>query len=1006
MKVRIVETLQDLKEGNHSLKYELCQTLGFDDKQIKEQAAKVLKNILHNYSVFSISTIDSFFQKVVRIFAREIGVQGGFLVELDQRKVISESVDQMLLEVGQNKKLSKWLTDFAFHNIAQGKKWDAKKDIKSLSDELFKETFIFNKEEIFSKMEIDGFMPSYMASLNQIKHEFTSSMQDLGIKAIELMKAQGITADDFTYKESGVGGYFLKFSKGIMPDPKSPNPGKRVFAALEEDKWYSNSSDAKGAIEVALASGLADILAEMIAYHQENYKLYFTALSVVNNIFTLGILSEVANYIHQYRDENDTLLISDFPIFLNQIIRDSDTPYIYEKIGARYKHYLIDEFQDTSGLQWNNFKPLVKDSIASDNFNMIVGDIKQSIYRWRGGNWKLLLQDVEQDIGAAHVNVESLNTNWRSRKNIIDFNNKLFEAAPNLLYEDLKVITTENIAGIENVKNAYSDTFQQIPDKDNVEGGLVEVKFFEIENKEEYNEQAMALMIEKIELLQDANYQLKDIAILVRTAREGKIVTDALIVYEKENLDSKYAYDIISNDSLYLKNAPSVNFLIQSLKYIMDDKESLHKTQLDYAMNWHLPTKDSFSHPEAILQPILTYLKSLALVDLIEEIVRLFDLASNDVQRVYLLAFQDAVLDYSKHRNAGIEGFLLWWDENNQRSVQVSENQNAIRLLTIHKSKGLQFKTVIIPFCTWGLDNNSSGENQTIVWCDTTGKEPFDRLPLLPLKYKQDMANTMFATDYLEEKTKAYLDNLNLLYVACTRAEEVLYVMADVPKRKDKLSGIASVLYQYMSKNEAVKTYWNKANLHYSNGKMLAYSVYENQQSYQIQMLDNYISKPWNEREELQVKGDRFWFDENLQAKITEGEMLHWLLSKIKTIKDIEQALFQLAVKYGLDESTIELLKSKMKQLLSISELKSWFAEGCIIKNEVNIIDANGGIIRPDRVVISNNKAIVIDYKTGIAINKHHNQVRSYQLVLQDMGYQNVKGYLLYIGEGEVVEVV
>lgn len=993
MKTRIIDTLQSIAVESHPLSKEFQNILGLTEEGLKQRAQEVLRNILHKYDSFAVCTIDSFFQKVVRTFAREIGVQGGFQVELDQKKVISDTVDKLLLEVGNDKNLTAWLTNFAIYKITDGKNWDSKNDIKSLSDELFREFFIQKKHIIFDKVEDENFLKNYLKNLENEMKSFESSMMSLGKKATAIMTSHNLLVADFTQGQRGVGSYFDKISHGDINEPNS-----YVYKALNDNAWYGKKSEKKDEIESALTSGLFKCLESIIDFHEKHYVEYFTSNSVIKNIYTLGILSKVNKYLLQYRDENDTLLISDFPVFLNQIINDSDTPYIYEKIGSKYKNYLIDEFQDTSGLQWNNFKPLVKDSNDANNFNMIVGDIKQSIYRWRGGDWKLLLEGVQNEIGEDNVALENLNTNWRSRKNIIDFNNALFESAPTILYDKL-VDSSLEVHGVESLKNAYSDAYQQIADKDNVEGGLVSVNFFESKGSD-FDENSLSLMIEQIEKLQEANYKLKDIAILVRSANEAKKVTDALIVHEHSNPNSKYRYDIISNESLYLKNSPVVNLIIQSMRFMMDSTESVNIAQLDYANKWHLNSSEE--NIELILKSKQNKLNSLSLVDLVEELIRVYDLGQHKNQLAYLLAFQDAILDYSKNKSAGIEGFLLWWEENNKRAIQVSESQDGIKLMTIHKSKGLQFKTVILPFCTWSIDHSTGGNKQNILWCDTTGKKSFEALPFLPMKYVKTMKDSMFSKDYMEEKAKAYMDNLNLLYVACTRAEEVLHLIGQKSKNNYDLTNVSGLLYNHLSKDEST---WNPEALKFQSGNMVEFSVYEADLEYQEVQLNNIITHPWNERKDLQARHHDFWFDENVKASISEGNIIHWIFSNIKNASELDSSVQRAKIEFDLDEVVTDSIHKKLEQFLINTNVSNWFSEDLVIKNEMDIIDPNGKVMRPDRVVINGNEAVVIDFKTGIEREDHKKQVRSYQGLLRDMGYEKVTGFLLYINEQKVVDV-
>lgn len=1008
MKSRIVETLDKLSKGDHPLAAELQEQLQLNAGQLKSRANETLKNILHNYSSFAVITIDAFFQKVVRSFAREVGVQGSFQVELNQQKVIAEVVDKLLAEIGDNKSLTNWLTDFAFYKINEGQSWDTRRDINNLAGELFKELLIREKDHVFGNIQEEHFMPDFMESLGSLVKGFETKLADLGRQAVKVMQAHGLDQSDFSYGANGVGGYLVRLANEAVAEP-----GARAFQALEEGKWYTKTSKRKGEIDAAVANGLERVLADIIGHWDSGFIAYNTARQIIKNMYTFGLLSEVSNQLNHYRDENDLLLISDFPIFLHNIIRDSDTPYIYEKIGTRYNNYLIDEFQDTSGLQWQNFRPLVKDVVDAGKFSMVVGDIKQSIYRWRGGDWKLLLEKIAEDVGEGYTENIPLNSNWRSKKNIVEFNNDLFSQLPEIIHAHFLKEAGTGISEIDNIRKAYAEVKQDHVEGGKSTGGLIDIRFLEKDQDETTNTREMALghLVSTIEHLQDAHFHLRDIAILIRNKHDGKLITEALMQREVSAENPRYRYDVISNESLFLKNSPVVHFLVCAFKVLSNGSELVYRTELIYA--WYLYLKEEnpapfgayeeySDHPVKVLEEKKESLLALNLLDQTEALVRMFHLDQEKNQLAYLLAFQDAVLDFHERENAGIEGFLQWWQENNDRAIQVSDDMEAIRLMTIHKSKGLQFKVVIVPFCNWRMDHNPTHDN--IVWCDTRDTAPFSKLPYLPLKYKKDMGKSIFGPDYWDEKVKAYVDNLNLLYVACTRAEEALYVMAEYDeKKRGGNSGVNDLLYNYLSNN--TREGWLVDDNHYTFGTDVSYSVYERSNDREEYVLESFISNPWQDRKDLTIRSGQFISNKEVLTKINEGVVVHEILSRVTMRKDFEKALKLAETEFSLGVEELSGIKQKLRGLFNIPQVNDWFSDDWEVKNEMNIILETGDIKRPDRVMFKGEMAVIVDFKTGEERKENNRQVTEYKNILQSMGYHPVEGYLLYINHNKVEQV-
>ncbi|WP_262502059.1 UvrD-helicase domain-containing protein [Reichenbachiella faecimaris] len=989
MKSRILDTLEQLAKGQHAMSSDLMRELRIDEKQLSARSDALLRSILHNYSFFAVTTIDAFFQKIVRSFAREIGIQTGFKIELDQPKVISEVIDQMLMDMADDPQLIKWLTDFAIYQINQGKSWDTRNDIKNLSGELFNEFLVLNKHKVFDQLNQPNFIHDFILSLNQRREELVQDMRKIGANLKSVLENHHLTRDDFTYKAAGVGGYIDKVVDGDFAEP-----GKRVYDALEQGKWYSKGSDTGIAIENALTDGLADYLSAAIDYYFKYNKEYQSLQQVIKYIYTFGLLSRISEEINDYREINDLLLISDFPVFLNEIIIDSDAPYIYEKVGTRYKHYLIDEFQDTSGLQWNNFKPLIQDTLSAGNFSMVVGDIKQSIYRWRGGNWKILLEQIRKDIGEDFIQDEGLSTNRRSKQNIVEFNNDLFNQAPEMLESHLGTNLGDAIQANLNMNAAYAGSTQQLFDESGE--GLINIQFYEKSDEiEEPDEFVIAELVKNIQRLQDANYQLNDIAILVRTNPQGRKIAQGLMAHAMQAGDDGYRYDIISNESLFIKNNPAVHLILQSLAWVANPNQALTMAQLNYACQQYGQRAKVITSAEEILSQ-MDELQKMNMSQMVETIIHHYKLFNHVADHAYLLAFQDLILDYLKYEKDSLTDFLIWWSDHDTRSIQVSEDQESMRLMTVHKSKGLQFKVVIIPYCQWKLDH--SGTNEQLLWCKTNGSSVLEQVPYVPVRYKNDLSQTVFAKDFYLEKSDIYLDNLNLLYVALTRAEEALFILSQVNTNSRGITQVGDILFNYAKNKSLIHEELEVIEM----GKLPAYSEYKGDSSDQVS-LSAVDDSPPADRVKLRQKASIL--EETVIESINYGEIIHWIFSMIHSRKDFAMALDKAQIKFGLSDHEMADIKLKLREIWDKPQIAGWFDERWEVKNESSILLTNGKLKRPDRVIVSDNKAIVIDYKTGARSESHLRQVTEYKNILGEMGYDHVDGYLIYLSEPDVLGV-
>ena len=1063
MKTRIIEKLHELTEGKPTpMLTELQEATGLPPAELQERAQQVLSAILHNYSYFAVSTIDSFFQTVIRSFAREVGLQAGFKVELEQEKVLEDLIDLLLKDVEKDQQLQRWLIQYATDRVDEGYTWDIRQDIKNLANEIFREDFKRHEKKLQDiARDPDRFL-FFLRQLKELRQSFEHRMKVLGEEAFQIIDDYGLEVGDFSSGTSGVAGYFLN----ILPDKGKYEPGVRARNALHEvEKWYTKASKKKEVIEAAVLGGLNEKLQQALDLYDNEYTKYNTAKQVLRFVYTFGILASLTDKLRQYREDHDLMLISDASVFLRDIIGQNDTPFIYEKTGSHYQHFLIDEFQDTSGFQWDNFRPLVANSVATGNYNLVVGDTKQSIYRWRGGDWQLLLNQVEMDIGLEQTANVELSHNWRSCREIIAFNNQVFYHAA----ETVKELYLEQVAEVgdeaeEQVLNfegnqiaeAYKDVFQHFPDVKlpNARCGHIDIRFLnkngatEGEEEEEmeggWKAQARQHLLRTVEQLQDKGYRLKDMALLVRTKGEGKELADALMEAEENKApDCPYHYRVVSNESLFLDSAASVCLLLNILRYMNNPQDIASRAAMIHDYQRYILRKEDLDlhHlfrnsgakennyeqflPESFLEK-RPYLNKLPLYELMENLVLEFELNKIKGEWAYLQAFQDAVLHFTKTERGDIDAFLEWWVETGYKtSVQLSESLDAIRIYTIHTSKGLQFKAVIIPYCNWKLDHNTQFNN--ILWTEAE-QRPFNKMEVLPVKYTGTLKQTIFRQAYYRELMKAYLDNLNLLYVAFTRAEEALFACSPLPSF-DKKSGIAKatevngLLYRLLSEQVGLlekpvrqqaaneldfKQYWDAVTHSFYLGQLEQAKHKEESSEIKQISLDHYFCQRWRNRLAVKKRSGSLAYTKTGEsaATLNWNQTIHTILAKVEYFEDLPEVLDEVYFEGLISREEQEVIRATIEKLFQLPEVGDWFSPKWKVRTSLPILVKESFITRPDRVLTQDETAIAIDFKLGAQEEAHAKRVKLYTRLLRSMKYRKVKGYLLYLDTSEVVEVV
>lgn len=1018
MKSRIVDELYHLASGRKSDYVDLLKsTYSLTEDQVRRQASKILIDILHDYAAFNISTIDRFFQQTMRAFTREIGLQGGYGIEMDQELVLTTAIDNLLagLEKPESKDLLGWLLRFAEDKIEGGGEWNLRKDIKALSREVFKESYKAFSKEVGRDIEDKKALDTYKDELYGIIRSVEAAAKELGERGGVILAKYALKPSDFKGGSRSPLHLFEKLAQGEMKEPSA------TFAGLADnvDACFTKTTPlgSRQIIGCAFDDGLNACIKSILSLFG-NLTAYNTAREIVRYYYTLGILTDVSRQIAAYREEKNVMLIADTTELLSKVIGGSDAPFIYEKTGTHVDHYMIDEFQDTSGMQWNNFRPLIEESLAHNRTNLIVGDVKQSIYRFRNSDWKLLDKQVKADFSPEEVREETLKDNWRSCRHIVNFNNALFTTIPGVLqtfYNEAlstsSLHTDQQAAYFTKIMSAYDKSYQQVPPPFQAKDGHVKVEFLSGDDEKDWKAEALERLPAVLEQLQDNGYALKDIAILVRTNLEGGQVADTLLTYKEEHPSDRYKYDIISDDALFVSGSTVVRFIVSLLRHLKNPED---RTNEQIALYSYQVLIGEFGNGLTAFPPeITTTLQSLSrqsLYEITEGLYRLFSGNFPENEQVFVQAFLDMVSEYTQKESADLSRFLKWWDETGHRkTIATPDAQNAIRILTVHKSKGLGFKVVLIPFCDWEIDHKPT--KPVILWCHP-GEKPFNRLHLVPVRYSQALGNTIFAEDYFRERLHAFIDNLNTLYVACTRSKEELVIFTPRPKKineetgcVERISTLSDALWAGLStelsdtregeKLISLPAVFDRSEGVFELGNWWHPSARKETDGVQEVAMGHLRSISPDDRLQLRLHGKGLFFD---NAKRKHGALMHEVLSRIRTRKDIPASVESYRLAGVINKEEAARLIIRLEELLKNTEIASWYDGKARVLNEVDILFGKGLSKRPDRVMITDKEVIVVDYKFGSHVDKrYHNQVRNYLKLIRQMGYERVEGYLWYV---------
>jgi ATP-dependent helicase/nuclease subunit A len=1012
MKSRILDNLNKLAAGENSDYLPgLIKSTNKNEEWIRNEAKEILNSILHDFSRFSVSTIDSFFQKVLRAFTREAGLHSGFSIELDHSIILSEAVDEMIASSGSDKQLLNWLKTYVLYNIEEERSWNLKEGIIKLSEELFKESFKILSADERSNLENKEFLLEYIKKIKSRETDFKTTLQDYGKRAEALFTKYALSDDMFYNKGRGVPGFIKSLTSGTIKEPNG-----HVLEIMKDPPRWSTGSIAP-LLQSAISNGLETLLKEAIQYYSNNIIYYKTAVAVLSNIHALGILSDVSKNIHQITTSENSFLLSDAGEVLNLITGADQSPFIYEKVGNRFEYYMIDEFQDTSIIQWKNFRPLIANSMAEGSDNLVVGDVKQSIYRWRNSDWKILGMELVDMVDNDRIISEPLTTNWRSCSNIIQFNNALFTVIPGLIDSIFENETLQ-----VSFRKLYAEAIQNDPGKGI--GGYVRLEFLENDSERKWKDIVLGRLPGVIESFQERGYNASDIGIIVRNGREGAQVLKTIIDYSNNCTEEEkqiYNFNVVSNDSLLLSNSPVINFIIAAISVVNDPGDMISRALMLRFFLLTIGSKEADKvsllseslivgsrnyFPEGY-ETFLERIRQLSLFEATENIIKFFGLGNYSYNIAYLNTFQDYIVAFTGSKNSDIRSFLEWWETTGmKKSVVLPENQDAMRILTIHKSKGLEYKVVILPFIDWNLDHLSS--KQPVLWVKPDSP-PFNELGIIPIKYNKELLNTIFREDYRNEKYSVYIDNINLLYVAFTRAKDAIYGFSVNNPKSD--NNIAGVLKSAISCPDnisevpgfALSSHYIKENNLFEFGQIPG--RVKNKISDSGFSPEKYSVSQEMESLKLKLHGENYFSEEKseVRKKINYGKLMHEVFEGIDTPGDIPSAVRKLVLEGKLPAEEYKDIEEKVDSLINSPKVIDWFMPGIDVMKEAAILLPTGNLRRPDRVIFKDGKTSIIDFKFGEENPHYIEQVTQYRNLLIDMGYKNIDTYIWYVDKNKIV---
>lgn len=1013
----------------------ICKDLNLEEEYVCKQAEKALMLILHDYSNFNIETIDAFFQKVLRNLAREMNLNANLRVELNDIEIEEKAVDQLIIDLTEDSRILTWILGYINEQMEDEKSWNVIDSIKSFGRKIFSDDYKKHADELqekFDESKNPGFFSEYYKMMKSTIRDADKEMSDYADKFFKAMDAAGYTEGEF---KSNTWGFFKKLQMGDYASDKVWNKTAQGCSDGAEG-WFRKGVKNTSPIYLFAESTLVPLINEANARRERLVKDVITAKAVIRNLNELRLLSHIKEMVNAMNAEDNRFLLSDTQNMLNRMMVDSDAPFIFEKIGGPLENIMIDEFQDTSTIQWQNFNTLLRECIAKENSkNLIVGDVKQSIYRWRNGDWKLLHNELKADKHITNYGYEELplKDNYRSEGNVVNFNNWFFIKGASVEAEILADNPHSHI--LPDIYNE-KDVFQNVPKEDKKNRGLVDIQLLAKGSKDDEDSdffmKVMNIVNEQLETLFDLGVKDEDICILARNNGELTHMAEYLQDVFKE-------HTFVSDEAFKLDASFAVNIIVTAIRVLNHPNDKLAKAQLaklyqekvlgntisevffrnDEEIDRYLPA-DFVSNKGMLLTRPLT--------DLAEELFSIFGLQKFEGETAYILAFYDQISTFAQNNNPDLELMLDAWEDSIHKKTVKGGSLTGVRLLTIHKSKGLEAEHVLIPFVDWKLDPFGSD-----LWC-TTDVLPFGNMPVLPVN-SRNIKNSHFDAQYYDEQIQVYIDNMNMLYVAFTRARKNLFVIGERKKASNNnnrssliqrtlpllvdMPEFAGCTLDYDKDDENKDIHFTFGLLFVENKKeKRSENVFEKDAS----LLEVKIMDLKNNLEFRQSNASRKFVEpsdeENTALNNTStGTILHNVLARIKFVSEIDKVLREFEQDGRLSTTDPEMNRDKMAKLIrnriennKLTIINSWFSDDVEVFNECTLVgyDEESGMVkefRPDRVVRRGEEITVIDYKFGTHKEGYIRQVQTYMNLLRQMGYNNVHGYLWYVYKNDIKPV-
>ena len=1091
MKQRIVTALANLaglySQDDEKIDYlsDFIEEFSATKEQVQQAALLGLNILLHGYSDFQISTIDAFFQSILRTLAVETDRNESYQIELDDKYLSQVGVDMTLSEVndntGRKKSYAKfWIQSLILDMLRDGEGWNPfKKSKNGLYAELVNFTNLFHSEVFKENVEAElmEYLTSdvdYMKVYSKLKkshkdchEEYKEAYSESRTAILEMLKNEGCDFNSLNSKNYG--GLWRRQSDSDFSDVPI---GKVKFGFGKSIMSLEGVDEEDGVVLLKDYKEKADALqglAYMLCEHRDlmlEWEILDRFWSATNGkLYYLGLIKSIKENIRQFREENNIIPLSETNRILQGIINEDDAPFIYERVGTYINYYLIDEFQDTSRLQWSNLCPLVSESLSheEDYDNLIIGDVKQSIYRFRNAEPMLIQNDVPERFDC-EIRGESVdeNTNWRSNREVVKFNNSFFHRIAHTL--DCERGADKSDSTRLKISSLYSNAIQKIKNID--KPGYVEVNFMG------HNANAYDEMGDLVHRLLDKGYAQKDIAFLVSNGDHGVALIDALMAYNADEKNAgKTPISVISEESLKISSSSAVKLVVAVLQLIVkgnakkgvktDDRRN-SKVEMDefissynyiYCNNPDLSATEIieryFSDDSNIdVSDILKEVHTVALPALVENIIIKVvpeKLRQSDV--AFLAAFQDEVLEYCQMYPADIASFVRWWNDTGAKKSSISspEDTDAVQIMTIHKSKGLEFKCVIIPYADWSLDVTKP----STIWVrpklpdnvEISGMPPY-----LPIGMNNALKDTLYNDDYEQEFDRIVVDQLNKTYVAFTRAVNELYIYAQSTKKAestligDYLKRIVPYMYDTKSLSSSEIEFTVKENdiIIDDSGELLTYRMGgvtpedvrkfkdksdESESDDKEKIADYHVNTKTellvtdsekDAEDDNEVRSDNASEKESKESR-RRGRLLHSIMEQVIVADDLPAAIRRMKIAGRLKGNDADEVEAFLKAKMADDKVAKWFDKDLDVITERTILCSDDKNRRPDRIVVSKEGDLeVIDYKFGEQLNDNYNtqQVRRYIKLLREIKaedgspkYRSVRGYLWYVSLGVIKEI-